>query len=360
MGRMFRATKLPSEVTDICRWMWRGIASMLSFPKQDRGKILRLDFDGVFRDSQVWINGQFLGRHPSGYTPFSYDITKFAKFGSDNVIVVCVDPREFEGHWYEGAGIYRHVYLTAMPPLHRGEVGHVYRLSTVPGGEHGADAQADLTIQTTLENDAADADGLPGRVGDHRAGWQIAAERLNRLSQFRHTAGRTRRSKTVIEHPKLWSLTSPRLYELRSVDSTEWQNRSMPMTTTFGIRTITFDADKGFFLNGRHVEIQGCANHQDMPAVGIAVPDSLQPWRVQKLKDMGCNGWRTAHNPPNEAVLDACDRIGMLVMDENRHLGDAYGSHSPPGTRAGDLSDLATMIQRRSASSQRHHVVALQ
>ena len=122
------------------------------------------------------------------------------------------------------------------------------------------------------------------------------------------------------------------------------------MTTTFGIRTIKFDADKGFFLNGQHVEIQGCANHQDMPAVGIAVPDSLQPWRVQQLKDMGCNGWRTAHNPPNESVLDACDRIGMLVMDENRHLGDAYGSHSPPGTKPGDLSDLATMIQR-----DRHH-----
>ena len=122
------------------------------------------------------------------------------------------------------------------------------------------------------------------------------------------------------------------------------------MTTTFGIRTITFDADKGFFLNGEHVEIQGCANHQDMPAVGIAVPDSLQPWQYQQLKDMGCNGWRTAHNPPNETVLDACDRIGMLVMDENRHLGDAYGSHSPPGTTAGDLSDLATMIQR-----DRHH-----
>ena len=123
-------------------------------PETDRGRILRLDFEGVFRDSQVWINGQFLGRHPSGYTPFSYDITKFAKFGSDNVIVVRVDPREFEGHWYEGAGIYRHVYLTAMAPLHLAQWG-TYVVSTVPGGEHGADAEADLTIQTTIENDAA-------------------------------------------------------------------------------------------------------------------------------------------------------------------------------------------------------------
>jgi beta-galactosidase len=117
-------------------------------------------------------------------------------------------------------------------------------------------------------------------------------------------------------------------------------------TTTFGIRTISFDGDKGFFLNGHHVEIHGTANHQDFAGVGIAVPDSLQAWRVSRLKKMGCNAWRTAHNPPSEALLDACDRLGMLVMDENRHLGDTYRQHSPKGTTATDLSDLACMIQR--------------
>src|SRR5262249_13161049 len=113
--------------------------------------------------------------------------------------------------------------------------------------------------------------------------------------------------KTSLAHPRLWSLETPALYQLhttilrdgRPVDSTK---------TTFGVRTIHFDPDKGFFLNGKHVKIYGVANHQDFPAVGIAVPDSLQAWRVSQLKQMGCNGWRTAHNPPDESVLDACDR----------------------------------------------------
>jgi beta-galactosidase len=117
-------------------------------------------------------------------------------------------------------------------------------------------------------------------------------------------------------------------------------------TTTFGVRTIRYDVNKGFFLNGQHVEIHGTASHQDFAGVGIAVPDSLQAWRVEQLKKRGCNAWRTAHNPPSEALLEACDRLGMLVMDENRHLGDAYTHHSPEGTTANNLSDLATMIQR--------------
>ena len=149
---------------------------------------------------------------------------------------------------------------------------------------------------------------MQGRVGDRRAGRTIASRRSN-LPTIRSLAnGKQEVVQTDVDRdPKLWSLESPQLYKLRTtilqdgkaVDST---------TTTFGIRTIHSMPDKGFFLNGKHVEIQGVANHQDFPAVGIAVPDSLQPWRVEQLKKMGCNGWRTAHNPPNEAVLDACDR----------------------------------------------------
>ncbi len=135
----------------------------------------------------------------------------------------------------------------------------------------------------------------------------------------------------------MYQLRTTILQDGKAVDST---------TTTFGIRTIHYDPDKGFFLNGQHVEIQGTASHQDFAGVGIAVPDSLQAWRVQQLKNVGCNAWRTAHNPPSEALLEACDRMGMMVMDENRHLGDCYSHHSPKGTTAADLSDLATMIQR--------------
>jgi beta-galactosidase len=315
-------------------------------PESDQGKILRLDFGGIFRDSQVWLNGEYLGRHPSGYTPFSYDITKLAKVGAQNVITVRVDPSEWEGWWYEGGGIYRHVYLTALAPVHVAQWG-TYVVSKVPGGEDGADDEADVTIQTTVENEDSTAANCqvvseivqPGR----RAGKVIKT-----LQSGESIAGNQRSALTqsaVIQNPKLWSLQEPNLYQLRTtilkdgvpVDST---------TTTFGIRTIRYDAEKGFFLNGKHVEIQGVANHQDFSAVGIAVPDNMQSWRVAKLKKMGCNAWRTAHNPPNEAVLDACDRLGMVVMDENRHLGDTFASKSFAGTTATNFSDLETMILR--------------
>jgi beta-galactosidase len=301
-------------------------------PQSDQGRILQLEFGGVFRDSQVWLNGQFLGSHLGGYTGFYFDITKAARCGADNVLVVRVDPRQREGWWYEGSGIYRHVYYTAMAPLHVAWYS-TYVISTVPNGSQGADAEAELTIQTTVENKgtAAVTCGVESEiVGPDGTSLQT----LKTEGVVDAAAQRQLVQHAVLPHPRLWSLESPHLYQLRTtilqagrpVDST---------TTTFGIRTIHFDADKGFFLNGKHVRIQGVACHQDFPAVGIAVPDSLQPWRVKKLKDMGCNGWRTAHNEPNEAVLDACDRMGMLVMAENRHLDDSDAN----------LADLATMIQ---------------
>jgi beta-galactosidase len=254
-----------------------------------------------------------------------------------------VDPRGFEGHWYEGGGIYRHVYLTDMAPLHVAPWG-TYAISEVPNGDEGASAEAKLTLRTMVKNDGA----VPAQC-------QVVSRIMGPGGKLLTTLGDELRvgsddqqevvQHAVLQHPRLWSLQSPQLYQLhttilqdgRPVDSTK---------TTFGIRTIRFDADKGFFLNGQHIEIQGAANHQDFAGVGIAVPDSLQPWRVKRLKEMGCNGWRTAHNPPDASLLDACDRLGMLVMEENRHLGDSYLGHSPTGTSYTNLSDLAFMVQR--------------
>ncbi len=268
-----------------------------SIPQADAGKVLLLQFDGVFRDSQVWLNGQFLGRHPSGYTPFEYDVTKVARCGAENVLVVRVDPRHFEGWWYEGGGIYRHVYLAALDPLHVATYG-TYVTSTVPNGKQGADAEADLTIQTTVRNDGTTSAqcGVVSEIMGPEGG------SLNTLKTVETVAAGEKHDvlqDAVLQNPLLWSPESPYLYQLRTtilrdgrpVDST---------TTTFGIRTISYDANKGFFLNGHHVEIQGVANHQDFAGVGIAVPDSLQPWRVTQLKKMGCNAWRTAHNPPTQ------------------------------------------------------------
>ncbi|MDE3067370.1 MAG: DUF4982 domain-containing protein [Verrucomicrobiota bacterium] len=312
-------------------------------PESDRGKVLQLDFGGVFRDSEVWLNGHFLGRHPSGYTPFYYDITEAARYGAENVIAVRVDPRQFEGWWYEGGGIYRHVHLTALAPLHVAHWG-TYVISTVPDGDQGADAEADLTLQITVRNEAPD----PARCEVVSRIVGPGGRLLKTVNAVETVAAGGRHEfiqHAVLEHPRLWSLQTPNLYQLhtailrdgRPVDST---------VTTFGIRTICYDADQGFFLNGHHVEINGTANHQDFAGVGIAVPDSLEFWRVRQLKKMGCNAWRTAHNPPDATVLDACDRLGMMVMDENRHLGDTYLPKTASGTGATNLSDLAVMVQR--------------
>jgi beta-galactosidase len=310
-------------------------------PESDQGKILQLEFGGVFRDSQVWINGQFLGRHASGYTGFFYDITKVAHYDADNVITVRVDPRRYEGWWYEGSGIYRHAYLNTFAPVHVATWG-TYVTSEVTNGNQGTVAR--LTVQTTVENQGtgpAEATVVSEILGPDGIRLQTVktaeAVTVNDRGQVVQ--------QTDVLNPQLWSLESPQLYKLRT---TIWQNGQAvdSTTTTFGIRTIYFDADKGFFLNGKHVEIRGVANHQDFSAAGIAVPDSLEAWRVKQLKQMGCNAWRTAHNPPNEAVLDECDRQGLLVMDENRHLGDSYNHHSPLGTTSTNLSDLAAMIQR--------------
>ncbi|HVM50301.1 MAG TPA: beta-galactosidase GalA [Candidatus Acidoferrum sp.] len=310
-------------------------------PEADAGKALRLEFDGVFRDAQVWLNGHYLGGHPSGYTPFQFNINKAARCGAENVITVRVDPRKFEGWWYEGGGIYRHVWFTAKNPVHIGTWGtHV--ISDLPWDNPTADAA--LTIETRITNDS-----------DNPAQCEIVSEILGpngakvaMLKEAKEVPARRERElaqQTVIQGPRLWSLEQPQLYTLKTtllcdgkpVDAT---------TTPFGIRTIHYDAEKGFFLNGKHVELNGVACHQDFAGVGIAVPDSLQEWRVRQLKQMGCNAWRTAHNPPSTALLDACDRLGMLVMDENRHLGDCYSHHSPKGTTYTNLTDLSVMILR--------------
>jgi beta-galactosidase len=311
-------------------------------PESARGKILRLDFDGVFRDSEVWLNGKYLGRHPGGYTPFSYDISAAAKCGGENTLVVRVDPREAEGWWYEGGGIYRHVWLTTLDPLHVAQWGtHV--IATLQGGEAGARADADLTIQTTLEYSgaAAKCDVVSEIVAPDGA---VAAKIKTDMVEV---AGGQRdvTQHVVIPRPRLWSIESPQLYELR----TTIVRAGKPVdfsTTMFGIRTIRFDAKRGFFLNGQRVEIKGVACHQDFPGVGIAVPDSLQAWRVAQIKKTGANAWRAAHNPSSEALLDACDRLGVLVMDENRHFADKFAERPTPDTPAVDHSELATMIRR--------------
>ena len=284
-----------------------------SIPNSDLGRRISVEFDGVFRDSVVWINGHYLGREPSGYSGFRYDITDCLNYGGNNVIAVRVDATMEEGWFYEGAGIYRHVWLTKTAPLHIAPYG-TFVSSDVKGNTANVTARATVINEGTTK---ATFDVVQTIVD--AGGKSIAARRVKNRSL---KPGDTDEFSCVIKvkEPKLWSLESPYLYKLittiRSVDTVVDSYE-----TTFGIRTIRFDPNEGFFLNGKRVKLKGTNNHQDHAGVGVAIPDALQEFRIARLKEMGSNAYRCSHNPPTPELLDACDRLGMLVIDENRLMG---------------------------------------
>ncbi len=318
----------------------------IPIPASARGKTIWLNFGGVYRDAVVFINGRFVGQHPSGYTAFRYNISRFVRYGRSNQLAVYVNPRWFEGWWYEGGGIYRHVRLIMTNKLHVSPWG-AFVISKVPGPIHRNDsigdyADAQLTIKTTVDN--AHKIARPFTLISRIVGPdnKIAAV----VSDTGYLAAGQKKTFTQhanVRNAALWSLTHCNLYHLET--SLEVQGKIVDAKrTTFGIRTLRFDPDHGFFLDGRHVEIKGTANHQDFPGVGIGAPDNLWYWRIAKLKAMGSNAYRCSHNPLASAFYRACNHLGMLVMDENRHLGDAWTAKSPRGTPYADLSDLKTMV----------------
>jgi beta-galactosidase len=287
-------------------------------PKSDAGRRLWLEFDGVFRDSTVFVNGWFVGRHESGYGSFRYDITDVANPGGKNVIAVRVDASQSEGWFYEGAGIYRHVWLVKTAPLALAPDG-VFVWSrfanNVPTGP------AELHLQARVNNAGRHYLGVDAMVT-----WLV-------LAPDGHTVARVQRPVRIpaegsveveqvisIRAPELWSPETPKLYRVSTL-VTSGGHRTDRVQTEVGIRTVAFDPEKGFLLNGKPYVIKGTCNHQDHAGVGVALPDKLQYFRIAKLKELGSNAYRTAHHPPTPELLEACDRLGMLVMDENRLLG---------------------------------------
>ena len=292
----------------------------ISIPAADRGRRLWLEFDGVYRDSQIWLNGHFLGRHASGYTSFYYDVSGFAEPGTNNLLVVRVDPTNFEGWWYDGGGIYRHTRLVSVAPVHVSPWG-VQVVANVDNPGDGVQADARLQITTSLVNDTDDAnDATVLNEVINAEGKVVASEQTtHRLPakdsfDFHQALALSKANLWACEHPYLYHLRTSVLIHGQTVDQ---------ITTDFGVRTIRFDADRGFILNGKPVKIRGTCNHQDFAGVGVALPDRLQEFRVQKLKEMGANAMRLSHNAMAPELLDACDRLGILVMAENRHLGDS-------------------------------------
>lgn len=290
-------------------------------PAEYRGKSVWIDFDGVYRNSTVYLNGERLGTQASGYIGFRYDIGAKLKYGQPNTLAVYTDPTRDEGWWYEGGGIYRHVWLNVADPVHVAPWGTFVR-SDVMGN------QAKLTIQTNL-------------VGEGGVRSEVIAPNGRKVLTINGAGTQT----GMISNPALWSLEKPQRYRL--VTSVLRNGKVVDrVETPFGIRTIAFDKDKGFFLNGKPVKIQGTCNHQDHAGVGTAMPDGLLEWRLRRLKDMECNAYRCSHNPPASELLDACDRLGILIMDETRHLGDTTLPKTPKGTKADDLSELKSMVLR--------------
>jgi beta-galactosidase len=292
-----------------------------ALPASDRGKTLWIEFDGVYRNSLVWLNGHCLGRNVSGYSSFRYDISDFVKCGGKNELVVRVDASRFEGWFYEGAGIYRHVWLVKTSPLAIAPDGvFVYSrfLNNVPTGA------AAIHVQTQLFNSQSNS-------AEPTVRWEIlspsgkslvrAGKQTSMVGWSKQDVDLSSNTPLVVPSPILWSPESPKLYTL--VTTVESGGRMVDRKETeFGIRTLAFDADKGFLLNGKPYVIKGTCNHQDHAGVGSALPDALQYFRVKKLKEMGSNAIRTSHNPPTPELLEACDRLGMLVMDENRRVDE--------------------------------------
>ena len=283
-------------------------------PPTDLGRRLSLEFDGVFRDAVVFVNGYALIENHSGYVPFRVDFTDVANYGGANVVLVRVDASQGEGWFYEGAGVYRHVWMVKTDPLHVPQWGAVVR-STLSEG------LADLAVATEIANES-DSERTCEVVStilapDGRA-VGAATSQVNAPAWGMATTDH----RIALARPALWSLETPNLYRLQTevrvagavVDRYE---------TPFGVRSIRFDPDQGFFLNDRPVKLKGTCNHQDHAGVGVAMPDRLHAFRIERLKSMGSNAYRSSHNPPAPALLDACDRLGMLVLDETRRMSVA-------------------------------------
>jgi beta-galactosidase len=298
-------------------------------PETDKGRKISIEFDGIFRNSTVWVNGHYLGNHQSGYTPSNYDLTDVLRYGSEgkNVILVKVDAREYEGWWYEGAGIYRHVWLIKTERLHVDRFGTSVTTPTV------SDAEASISIKTTLKNEYNSAKNitLVSKIIDKKGDVLDAKTSTVSISSF----DRAEVSQTgAIKKPLLWSPEMPNLYK---VLTEVYDNGKIVDTyeTTFGVRTIEINRN-GVFLNGKLYPVKGSCNHQDFAGIGVALPDKINYYKLKLLKEMGSNGYRCSHHPPTPELLDMCDSLGLLVLDENRFL-----SSSDEG-----LKDLTTMLYR--------------
>ncbi|SEE15303.1 beta-galactosidase GalA [Prevotella sp. lc2012] len=288
----------------------------ISIPKTDEGKRLTLRFDGIFRDARVWFNGFYMGSEPSGYATQEYDVTEYVNYGGDNLICVRADASLEEGWFYEGAGIYRDVWLEKTAAVSVAPFGtFVYAELRSPY------TSATIYIETEVNNHSSKVQDcqVEQRILDaegHEVGKTISVM----MDALRPRETRGCKQQLTLSDPHLWSTTDPYLYKVETLIRVNGQVTDC-YQTTIGIREIAFDADKGFLLNGQQLKLRGVNLHQDHAGVGTAMPEALMAWRIRQLKELGCNAYRSSHNPASPALLDICDHEGILVIDENRLTG---------------------------------------
>ncbi|MEP6940484.1 MAG: beta-galactosidase GalA [Rudaea sp.] len=304
----------------------------------DLGKRIVLQFDGVFRDCVVFCNGHIVGRNESGYAGFSVEISDVLGYGARNVVAVRVDATLGEGWFYEGAGIYRHAWLLQTAPLHLPQDGTCVRSEL-------RDGAARLQLVSEIRNEGTQARECGVRwivfAPDGREIARVASTRM-KIAAGEHGVAT---AQVDLAAAALWSIENPQLHRLEAQLLTDAAAPGAAVSgdavvdaieTRFGVRSFAFDAQRGFLLNGEVVKLKGTCNHQDHAGVGSAIPDRLHEWRIEQLKGMGANAYRSSHNPATPELLDACDRLGMLVIAETRRMSSS----------AEAMGELERMVRR--------------
>ncbi|HJX72053.1 MAG TPA: beta-galactosidase GalB [Bacteroidales bacterium] len=277
---------------------------------RDSAKLFFIDFDGVYCNSEVWINGHYLGKRPNGYISFRYELTPYLNFDRQpNILAVRVDnSQQPNSRWYSGSGIYRNVWLISVNKIF---VDHWGTFVTTPEitREH-----AKVSVVTTIKNEMSDDKDFTIKTSVFDQQGRKIAEAASDEKAFSHDKVDIKHVLTV-KNPALWSVHSPHLYKavIELKYDGKWRDR---YETTFGIRYFDFDSAKGLSLNGEYIKINGVCNHHDLGCLGAAVNTRALERQLEMLKEMGCNGIRTSHNPPAPELLDLCDKMGFLVMDE--------------------------------------------
>lgn len=284
-------------------------------PAADAGRRITLEIDGAMSCSSVWVNGVLAGGWPYGYSSYGIDITPYVKFGSTNTIAIRLDNPKDSSRWYPGAGIYRNVWLTKTSPV------RIARWGTYVTTPEVSPEKASIEFKGTLKNDSGKVSEPTVTTSyyelderDHKVGDAVAS--ISATMKVDSGGERKFTQKTLIPNPKLWDITDPRRYVAVTTVS-EGGKILDSYETPFGIRTIRFDAAQGFLLNGKRVSLNGVCNHHDLGALGAAFNTSAAARQLRIMKDLGVNALRTSHNMPAPELLDLCDKMGIVVMDES-------------------------------------------